>query len=177
MGSMQRPTAEHYKRESNLKLSIRFLPQSLGDFKKVEDTRKTWSTKFTKQGSWHELTEAEKASMGPAWVYTMLWLLRWCFCGSPNSGSGCVSDSLSSLEVLFLPFGCLIQPQYESFHLILLDLILSCLMSLKSLFISEEERGGMDLAEREGRMELEGGRGRKGNCDWDILYERRIYIQ
>jgi hypothetical protein len=46
----------------------------------------------------HRGSETESASTGPTWVCArsstyMLWQLAWCFCGTPNSGSRCVSDA------------------------------------------------------------------------------------
>lgn len=35
----------------------------------------------------------------------MLWMLAWSVCGTPNCGSGCVSDSFASSWDSFLPVG------------------------------------------------------------------------
>lgn len=58
--------------------------------------------------------------MGPVPDY-MLWLTAWCFPGTPNSGNGCISASLTLLPALgtfFLLLGCPVHPPYESFCLI-----------------------------------------------------------
>lgn len=48
-----------------------------------------------------------------------------------------------ALETLFLLLGCLGQPPFENFCLVLLYLVLSCLaMSLGGLLFSEEETEG-----------------------------------
>lgn len=39
----------------------------------------------------------------------MVWLLAWCFCEVPNSGSGGFFDSFASWGPLFLLSGCLSQ--------------------------------------------------------------------
>ena len=41
----------------------------LKEAKRMQDSRKIWSTESTKQGS-HELTKTEEANSGPAWVCT-----------------------------------------------------------------------------------------------------------
>lgn len=63
-------------------------------------------------------TETERASLGPAWVcprssaYTSQLLLAWWFCGTPNSGSWCFSESLAgtwhSFPLIGLPRPALI---------------------------------------------------------------------
>lgn len=45
-------------------------------------------------------------------------------CGSPNSGSGCVFDSLSALGTLPPPLSCFAQTLYEGLYLVLLYLVL-----------------------------------------------------
>ena len=59
----------------------------------------------------YEVTETAAASTGPAWICTrscayILWLLAWCFHGTPNSGTGV---SMTLLSALGPPLPCLIQ--------------------------------------------------------------------
>lgn len=70
----------------------------------------------------------------------------------------------------FLLLGSLVQFPQEAFALS--HCIWFCpvwLLSLGGLFFSEEETevGQVDLGER----------GKRQNCGWDVLYERRIYFQ
>ena len=68
----------------------------------MEDTRKTWSIESTKPGSYW-LTEIEgfhRFCLGPECICTRsskykLWILAWCFCGTPNCGNRCNSDSFA----------------------------------------------------------------------------------
>lgn len=48
------------------------------------------------------------------------------------------------------------------------------LLSLRSLFCSDERKNGVDLEGSGGEEELGGG---GGNKNLDILYEKRIYFQ
>lgn len=78
------------------------------------------------------------ASMGSARILarssvSVLRLLA-CFCGTPNSGSGSISDFLT-------PLGGLAQPRYDGMCLILLYLVWSCLAVNFGGF-SEKETGG-----------------------------------
>ena len=62
---------------------------------RMEDTRRTWPTKSTKQDS-HGLTETEAKKHRPAWVCTrfsgdVLWLVS--VPGIPKNGRRCSSDS------------------------------------------------------------------------------------
>lgn len=61
--------------------------------------RQAWTTESTKQAS-QGLSEMEDASIGPGLVCTMssvymLQLLAKCFCGAPNRGNRCISNSLA----------------------------------------------------------------------------------
>jgi hypothetical protein len=65
----------------------------------IKDTRRTWPTESTKQGS-QGLTETEMTVTEPAWVsarssaYT-LWLLAWGVCGTLNCGRQGAPDSFT----------------------------------------------------------------------------------
>lgn len=67
-------------------------------------------------------------------------------------------------EILFLLLGCLFQPQYEGFDLVLVCLVLSCLVviSWRTLLFWTGNRGGIDLGKR-GFREAE-ARVEKENC-------------
>lgn len=88
------------------------------------------------------------------------------------------------------PIGCLVQPLYEDFCLVLLYLVWYCLVNffLRTLFLKEKEgkwiwkRRDVAFGEREGGSGVGGARvaessGKSGNCYKDVLYERRIYLQ
>lgn len=112
----------------------------------MEDTRRIWPTKPTKQDS-HGLTETEVASTGLAHVCTkspcICAMALSYHCGfeeTSNSGSGCVSNS----------FACSWDSSFYWVALYILDMRASALYygilffpvwlsSLEGLFFSEEE--------------------------------------
>ena len=101
----------------------------------MEDTRRTWPTESTKQGS-HGLTETEAAIMDPALVCTrssdyILWLLASCSCETPSSVTGCISDSFACFGYSLPSIGLLCSAsQYEDFHLASLYLLLPFLAAV-----------------------------------------------
>jgi hypothetical protein len=71
-------------------------------------------TESTKQGT-YGLTGNEVASTEPAWVWTrssanILWLIAWCFCGTPTVGANLSLAHVSALGALFLLLVYLGQP-------------------------------------------------------------------
>lgn len=81
-------------------------------YMKCKDTRRTQPIESNKQDS-QGLTETEEVVKEPAWVCTRssaytIWLLAWCFCGTPNSGSGVFLSLSSFLLGPFSLLGCLI---------------------------------------------------------------------
>ena len=111
---IQRLTDRHYlererERESKLEISIWSFASEIRNSSEERGKavgvsgdgghQENMATTSTKQGTCG-LPGSEVACVGPAWVCTrlsayMLWLLAWCFCETPNCGSGCVSDSFS----------------------------------------------------------------------------------
>lgn len=97
----QSPTASCYaSRDCTLVVSIRSLSVIFGEPTEERELRlweskgwRTWTAESTKQGLFW-LTGAEAASLSPAWTHHhstyMLWLLDWCFCATPDKGSGCL---------------------------------------------------------------------------------------
>lgn len=92
-------------------------------------------------------------------------------------GSWYISDSfVCSWDSSFL--GCLVQPWYDSYCLVLLYLILSCVavVSWRPVLLWRGNGGGVDP----GKTEVVRGTGWDGgrrNCGRDKLYERRRYLQ
>lgn len=74
----------------------------------------------------------------------MLWLLAWWFCGTPDSGSGCVFDSFACSWDLFPPIGF---PSPTSIKRLLPYLIVSrfvvfgCHLSEACSFLKRKQRG------------------------------------
>ena len=62
--------------------------------------------------------------MGLYQALCVLWLIAWWFCGTSNSGSGLSPTLFPALETVFFLLGCLVQPQYDDFWLVLLYLAL-----------------------------------------------------
>lgn len=98
-------------------------------------------------------------------------LLACCFGGTSYLVRGLLT-LLSALRTVFFLLGCLTQPQYEGFGLVLLYLILSCLLfaSMWQVLYCRGNRGAVDLRQREGGKDL-GGWGGRENYGLDILYE------
>lgn len=89
----------------------------------AEVTRRTQPTESAQWGSYGLFT-TEEPSMGPARIYSrpsacMLCLLTWCFGGTYNSGSRCVSDSFACSWDAFPPIRLSCLAQYEDFCLVL----------------------------------------------------------
>lgn len=75
----------------------------------MDDTRRTWPIKSTKQGT-HELTELKQQAQGLYQVLmSMLQVLAWCLCGTPDSRNGWCLTLLPALRTPFLLFGYLVQ--------------------------------------------------------------------
>jgi hypothetical protein len=90
------------------------------------------------------------------------------FCGTPNSGSWCVSDSLACSWDSFAPTGLVCTALIPC-------LIVSCFVALVIVSwmppLSEGKQWGRG-SEGEGKMEEAGGwGGGSRNCDQDILCE------
>lgn len=127
-------------------------PQSLT----FHDSVGTWPTESTKEGS-YGLTETAWVCIRPS-AYK-LWLLAWCFYGTPNSGSRGISDSFACSWNSFPPIGlpctvsiwrvfpCLIVPCLVVF---------SCCLQEACSFLKGNGGGGADLGEEEVEGELEG---------------------
>jgi hypothetical protein len=114
----------------------------------MEDARRAWPTKPSKQGS-RGLPETEVAKhrnrqgLHPV-SENMLWLLAWCFVGllTPSVGDDGSLTLLPAFGILFLLLGCLVQPRNNSFCLFLLPLVLYLvLVSWKLLFSGRKWRG------------------------------------
>lgn len=74
----------------------------------------------------HVLTGTKEAMEAPTRASAcMLWLLARCFCGTPNSGNGRISDCFACFWTYFLLQVWLTQPCYEDLCLVLvyLDII------------------------------------------------------
>lgn len=75
----------------------------------MEDTRRTWLTGSTKQGS-RGFTETEAPSTGPVWFCPrssahILSLLAWCFLELLPVGVGISLTFLPALGIFFPPIG------------------------------------------------------------------------
>lgn len=95
----------------------------------MEAPKRARPTESTKLGSF-ELTEMEMASTGrslhgsgPGPLH-ILWLTARWFYGTINSGSGLSPTLFPVLLTVFFLLGCLVQPQYDDFYLVLLYLAL-----------------------------------------------------
>lgn len=103
----------------------------------------------------------------------MLWLIAWYFCGTPESGNGCVSDTFAFSWDSY-PSICLHCPAsiwgLSLCHIVPWSILFSCLLEVCSFLKGNRER--VDLRERENGGNWE--EWRKGNCGRNILYERRI---
>lgn len=141
----------------------------------MEGTRRTWPTTSTKQGS-RGFTKVEMTSHGPAWVCTRPFvhmLLLLASRETPNNGSRYSFDSFDSPWGSFPPTGL---PYPVLIWGILPDLIVSLFCLVRVLCFRDPL-----LSEEEPDEEWIWGRSRRSrgsrNCDWDLLYERRIYFQ
>ena len=126
-----------------------------------------------------------RESKNQIWICTrspkyMLWLLVWCFCGTPNSGSGVSLANLLALGTL-PPIGlsCLAYHNRRAFALSCCVSFCSVwLWSLGSLLFSEDqtgvEWGGSGGKERWTILGVEEEKG--GQTGWDVLHERKIYF-
>lgn len=129
--------------------------------KGMEDNRRIWSIKSTKQSS-HELKKTERARLGPSRVctkssvYTLLQSASW-FCGSPNNGCGYICVSFAALEIVFFLLHCLAQLWYEGAALSYCILICPVWPTSPGVLLFSEDFGEI-------------GRVDRGNCGWDILY-------
>lgn len=82
------------------------------------------------------------ASMEPAWVCTRSSVYGKAVSLVFLEDS---SESLSALETLFLLLGCLVQPRYESFYLVLLSCFALCgchVLENYSFLQSKQSRSG-----------------------------------
>lgn len=93
------------------------------------------------------------------------------FSGTPNSRTPTL---LPALGILFFLLGCLLQPCYEDFCLVLLYLVLfrsAAIYWSHPYSFSEEEMVGKWTSGR-GEVVVGSWRDRDGqNCDQDVLYE------
>jgi hypothetical protein len=117
----QRPPAKHYAEETlywtlELNTSIWYLPSEMGEPPKTWEkerhcrSQREWRTPEEhdppNQLSWDHIDlEAKAASLELLWVWARfpahkLWLLVWCFCGTPNSRSRCFFYSCLLLRLL-----------------------------------------------------------------------------
>lgn len=62
---------------------------------RMEDTRRTWPKESTKQDSQRLNRQAPGLYESAPESLSILWLLASSFCGPPNSGNGCISDSFA----------------------------------------------------------------------------------
>lgn len=94
------------ERESKLKVSIWSLPSDIREI-----LRRGWGKTVPLRGDdeYQENMTHQMASKGPAWVCIrfvyILWLLAWCSCETPKSGSRCISDSFTCPWDTFPPVG------------------------------------------------------------------------
>lgn len=97
-------------------------------------------------------------------------------CVTSNSGSRYISDSWFLLR-LFLLLDCLVQFQSEGLSPVLLFLVLSCLVvvSWTPVLSKGKPRGSGSGGEE--RLKGDGRSGGRGNCGWNVLYERRIFFK
>lgn len=142
MGTDAGPHSQKLCRESQLEVSIGFLPLML------EETQWKGGKKCKSQRGWG--TSGEHGPLN--WLSRVhrsiqrlkhqAWGLQGSascgFCGIPNNLNGCVSYILNSLVTLSLLLCHLVQPQYESFCLLLGIFICDIwLLSLGDLHLSE----------------------------------------
>lgn len=108
----------------------------------------------------------------------MSWSLTWCSRETPQNGRECVPGFFASsiFPFLFFLLGCLIQAQYQGFCLALLYPILFCLTAIfwrPALFL--KRKWGVDLEKKGGVCWGPRRSGMRGNCDWDVLSEGRLF--
>lgn len=115
-------------------------------------------------------------SMRPS-VY-LLWLLAWCFCGTPNWEWVCLLVICLLLR-LFTPFGLLSSSWIWVllFFLLFFYLVLLCLIGVSSMSAPFWRKTKGNFFWGKGWWGAQGGVERKGNCIWDTLYERGIYLK
>ena len=124
-----------------------------------KDTRRTWPTESTNQGS----QSLKWQLQGPAWICPrssvyMLWLSAWHFSGTPNCGSRCVSDSFFLLLGLFLLLGCLVQLLCEGlcFCIIVFYFVVLGYCFLETCFFFSEGKQVVNLGKRDSDRKLGG---------------------
>lgn len=130
-----------------------------------------WTRSSPKSIGFSLSSETETENTGLTKVYTrssFLFSLVFLM-GLPTVIMSVSLTLVPTLGTLFLLLVCCVQIQYDSFCIISLYFILSCLLSIRSLFFSNvrQKLGGP----RGQRKWGETGRNReKGNCNQDILY-------
>lgn len=190
---MQTPKARHCaKREYKFKFSIQSLPLEIRKphgrqrgwtvgVRGVVDSRRACPAESTKWGT-HVPMETEAASTEPAWGCTrssvyVLWLLAWCSCGTPNSGSWCVSDFLvcswDSLSLIEVPCPASIWGLLPCHIMSNFVLFCCCLLEACSL-LKRKQRGSRSEGET-GWSRAKRSR-RRGNCGLEVFYDRIIYF-
>lgn len=100
--------------------------------------------------------------------------LAWCFCWTPNNGNLLSLTLLPTDGALFLLWGCITQPWYESLYLIWLFLVMSYSIDItgRHAFSEGKQRRNVSGGERRrGEVVSSGGR---AVCSQDVLSERRI---
>lgn len=136
----------------------------------------------------HRDSQRVKWQSKPAWVWTwsfayILWLLVWCFCGTPVVGLGGISDILPAPGTLFIPLGCLSQPWYERLFLVLLQIVINVwfIPGRYALFWREKRRSdseGWDLGgwskEKLVLDVLKNKQTKNGTCSWTWLIKIEI---
>lgn len=104
----------------------------------------------------------------------MLWPIAWCFCGTSNSRSGCVSHSF----VWFWDSFCCVALSSLDMKLFVL-LIVFCFgvfgYHLFKAFFFLKGEGWVDPGRREmERRALGGVEKERTNCGWNVLYEKSV---
>lgn len=186
---MQRRTGRHYRvRESKLKVSIGFLTFKIRTPWKRERnyrSQRGWRTSreysplnqlIRAHGDWSSKQGCYRGAKKVFCIYLSL-----IFCRTPNNGRRWISDSFAWSWVSFSPT---VLPCPTLIRALLPCLIVSCFLLFACyvleayVFLKRKWRGigygEMEMAGRCGRVTMHNWR--RGNCDLDILYERRIYL-
>lgn len=148
----------------------------------MEDTRRTWSTESTKQGS-HLLTETEVENSVPTWVWNrssgpMWWWLVSCSCDTPKSGSGYILH-LVILGCFWVSFTSIRLPCPALIWLLLSCLVIPCFVLSavfwRPAFLKKQRRSGLrgavNVCMSDGAM----NNGERGN--WLECIEKKLELK
>lgn len=98
----------------------------------------------------------------------ILWVLLWCFCGTPYSGSRCIHERYERIPTagtLSFLLGCNVQPRYKDFCYVLLYLFCCVwLLFIKVMFFSAGKFMESRSMKAGNEIRKTGGRGNWSGC-------------